>query len=114
MAGKPRRTASIERVMRFVVTVLEERRATGGWVTVDELVAECGVSKVTAYRYLTCLEAIGLPIVRDVHESGQGRQDSAGVRTLVQLTARKPDTLPVELRRRPKHSGIRRDQEPTR
>lgn len=74
-----------ERFVAFFVALLEERRATDGWVRVEAVADEVGISRATAYRYVEAIESFGrIVIVHDETYSTNHR----GVRPEVVLARR--------------------------
>lgn len=74
---------------RTVMALLKERRGTGGWVRVEDLALEVGVSKSTIRRQLYVLEAAGFPIEHHV-DRGAARRHSLGIRSLLSGQVREP------------------------
>lgn len=93
---------SAESFGRFLLYALEPRAATGGWIDIIEMSKILGVSRATAYRYVSKAEACGLAIIRDEDENGCGRPDSAGFRCLMQTARRPEDHIAVAQRRKPR------------
>lgn len=80
----------------FVVALLEERRATQGWVTVLELANRAGISRATAYRYLELLESGGSLVIEHDDERPKRYTPSRGVRCTHMLVhrSRRPTGVP--------------------
>lgn len=78
---------------RTVMALLRPRTVRGGWVRVEDLALEVGVSKSTIRRQLYVLEAAGFPIEHHV-DRGAPRRLALGVRSLLRGKRIDPDPDP--------------------
>lgn len=78
---------------RTVVALLRCRGERGGWVRIEDLAREVGVSKSTIRRQLDVLQAAGFPIEHHV-DRGAPRRLALGVRSLVRGVPVEPDPDP--------------------
>jgi biotin operon repressor len=81
---------------RTVMALLQPRTVRGGWIRVEDLAREVGVSKSTIRRQLDVLEAHGFPIEHHV-DSGVPRRLALGIRSLLQGKRIDPDPNPDRL-----------------
>ncbi|HEY1069915.1 MAG TPA: helix-turn-helix domain-containing protein [Thermomonas sp.] len=79
---------------KTVLALLRPRAERGGWVRVEDLAREVGVSKSTVRRQLDALEAAGFPVEHHV-DSGAPRRLALGVRSLLVSSRRDPDPDPA-------------------
>jgi biotin operon repressor len=78
---------------RTVMALLRPRTAGGGWIRVEDLAREVGVSKSTIRRQLDVLEAAGFPVEHHV-DRGAPRRLALGVRSLLVGQRLEPDPNP--------------------
>lgn len=78
---------------RTVMALLRPRAESGGWIRVEDLAREVGVSKSTIRRQLYVLEAAGFPIEHHV-DRGAPRRLALGVRSLLVGERLQPDANP--------------------
>jgi predicted DNA-binding transcriptional regulator YafY len=74
-----------ETFVAFFVALLEDRRATDGWVRVEKLADQVGISRATAYRYVEAIESFGRIVI--THDDGHNN-NHRGVRPEMVLTRR--------------------------
>ena len=67
---------------RWFTFMRELLRADRGWIKPEDLARECGISRASAYRYLSKLETAGWPLERDFDVTG-ARKECRGVRSLL-------------------------------
>lgn len=89
MSGRVQIKADLIAIL--VRALLLADRPRGGWVKVDDLAKEVGMTRATCYRWLSRLEAAGWPLERD-SDNCRHRSNSLGIRSLLIGQRREVDT----------------------
>lgn len=83
-------TVSTDKFALFLGELLSPRRGNGGWVRPMDLAKAAGVSRATAYRYLSAIEASGMVLIERDPCYPNRHHEWRGVRSLHVLTRRDP------------------------